>query len=79
MSSTKDKHGEFIFECDDCGETYASSEREFKDAWEEAQGEGWKYRGNDTHQCPSCAQGTFEPKRPNVLKDDPYASFRSKK
>lgn len=41
MTSTRDKHGDVIFECEDCGETYASSEREFKDAWEEAQGEGW--------------------------------------
>lgn len=55
MSSTKDKHGEFIFECDDCGETFASAEPEFSDAWEEAKSEDWKFLGNNTHRCPECA------------------------
>lgn len=56
MSNGKDKFGNVEFECDRCGEVTGGDTKDFDEAWETAKGEGWKYRGNGRHICPSCAE-----------------------
>lgn len=55
MSSHKDKFGYVEFECDSCGEVDGTEEKGFADGWLEAQRNGWKYKGGNVHQCPTCA------------------------
>lgn len=35
------QYGRVIFICDDCGESYEASSRDFTEAWAEAKDEGW--------------------------------------
>lgn len=35
------QYGRIIFVCDDCGETFEATSRNFDEAWGEAKEEGW--------------------------------------
>lgn len=35
------QYGRIIFVCDDCGETFEATSRDFTEAWSETKGEGW--------------------------------------
>jgi hypothetical protein len=51
------QHGMIIFECDVCGDTLETGERDFNEAKAIQDREGWKARkiGSDwCHSCPDC-------------------------
>ena len=60
--SIRRKAGEFVCECDDCGDKmFGGTTEEFKNFVEEIEAEGWKIRKDDEtwiHICPSCAEAT---------------------
>lgn len=56
------QHGKIVFECDACGDTLETGEREFSDAWDMAKSDGWRVRKIEpsnvwVHSCPKCAEG----------------------
>lgn len=53
------QHGKIVFECDVCGETLETDEREFAEAKAVLDDEGWRARklGADwMHYCPECGE-----------------------
>jgi hypothetical protein len=51
--------GKIIFECDVCGETFDTDERDFVEAKGKFDEEGWRARkiGSDwVHNCPDCTE-----------------------
>jgi hypothetical protein len=52
--SIERQYGRIIFVCDDCGNTFEASSRDFEGAWHEAKEEGWTVtqKGKDwVHWC----------------------------
>jgi len=51
------QHGNLVFECDSCPETFEAHTDDFAEAWFEAKREGWTSRkiANEwLHGCPRC-------------------------
>ncbi len=51
------QHGYIVFECDGCGDTLETGEREWNDAMSEFRSESWRaFKDDDgwNHYCPSC-------------------------
>ena len=57
MTLRRDAHGEFVVECDECGDELFTNTDGFPDAVEIAKGEGWRARkieGEWEHRCSDC-------------------------
>ena len=51
------QHGNLVFECDGCGDTFETGGSEFAYVWPEARHEGWLARRvgeKIVHECPRC-------------------------
>jgi len=58
MSMTRD-HGDFVFECDSCGNALETNEDDFNVAISALKREGWKSAKSGSswkHICPDCTQ-----------------------
>ena len=53
--------GEYVCECDACGEeAYGGTLEDFREFVEEIKAQGWRARKEDDswlHRCPDCAEG----------------------
>ena len=50
-------HGKIQFECDDCSEVLETDTRDFEEARQQLDGEGWRTEKAGTewrHLCPEC-------------------------
>lgn len=51
------QHGNLVFECDSCSETFEAESKDFNTAWSAAKAEGWTATKNGDfwlHGCPEC-------------------------
>jgi hypothetical protein len=57
MSATREC-GDWVFECDTCGDNLETGEADFSEAWVQARSEGWRAFQVGTewkHECGDCA------------------------